>query len=157
VDSISNWAILNDTKSKQLERILGEFHHRSESEITLACVLLESYHAVYRRDRLMHRRHMSASGQTSMNRPCPPPTPTQLQEITQRVNAKVTLNLRAEEVTAQLQNLAECLQRYRNYVRESMRGAASYNQLNHRPKFSPMRSERSENNGHVPFLQMYPL
>lgn len=157
MDSISNWAILNDTKSKQLERILGEFHHRSEAEITLACVLLESYHAVYRRDRLMHRRYMSASGQTSMKQPCPPPTLTQLQEIAQRVNAKVTLNLRAEEVTAQLQDLAECLQRYRTYVRESMRRAASHNQLNHRPKFSPMRSDRSENNGHVPFLQMYPL
>lgn len=157
MDSISNWAILNDTKSKQLERILREFHHRSESEITLACILLESYHAVYRRDRLMHRRHMSASGETIIKKPCLPPTPTQLQEIAQRVNAKITLNLRAEEVTAQLQDLAECLQRYGKYVRESLRGAASHNRLNHRPKFSPIRADRSENNGHVPFLQMYPL
>jgi hypothetical protein len=157
VDSISNWAILNDTKSKQLERILGEFHGLDESEITLACVLLESYHAVYRRDRLMHRRQMSASGQMSLKKPCPPPTPTQLQEIAQRVNAKVTLNLRSREIAAQLHDLAERLQQYRNYVRESQRREASHSRLNHRPKFSPIRSERSENNGHVPFLQMYPL
>jgi hypothetical protein len=157
VDSISNWAILNDTKSKQLERILREFHGLDESKITLACVLLESYHAVYRRDRLMHRRNMSASGQTNLKKPCPPPTPIQLQEIAQRVKAKVTINLRADEVAAQLHDLGERLQRYSNDVRESRRVAASHNQLNHRPNFYPIRSDRSETNGHVPFLQMYPL
>jgi hypothetical protein len=56
---ISDWAILNDTKSKQLQRILAEFHHLSESEIRDSCILLESYHAVYRRDRLEQRRNSS--------------------------------------------------------------------------------------------------
>jgi hypothetical protein len=60
---ISDWAILNDTKSKQLQRILAEFHHLSEFEIRYSCILLESYHAVYRRDRLEQRRNFLKSGQ----------------------------------------------------------------------------------------------
>ena len=155
--SISDWAILNDTKSKQLERILAKFHHLSESEITLACVLLESYHAVYRPCRLMHRRKQIASGQANIKQPCPPPTPKQLQEIAQRVNAKATLNLQVQEVTVKLQDLAKCLQQYRRQVKESLGGTASKDQLNHRPKFNPIRSNQTENNGYTSFAQMYPL
>jgi hypothetical protein len=154
---ISDWAILNDTKSKQLERILAEFHHLSESEITLACVLLESYHAVYRRDRLRQRRNQVTSGQARMKQPCAPPTPNQLQEIVLLFNAQATLNLRAEEIANQLQDLAKRLREYRRYVRTSLRGTASLDQLNHRPKFNPNRSDDSENNGYIPFLQVYSL
>lgn len=152
--SISDWAILNDTKSKQLERILAEFHHLSESEITLACILLESYHAVYRRDRLRQRRDSFSSPQSSRKKPCVPPTTEQLQEIARRVNAKSPFNLRAQEVVNQLQDLAKRLRHYRHYVRVGLKNLGCLDELNHRPNFNPSRSDGSENNGNILFLQI---
>ncbi len=118
---ISDWAILNDTKSKQLQRILAEFHHLSESEIRLACLLLESYHAVYRRDRLEQRRNLLNSGQARIQRRCLPPTATQLDEIARLLNAKATLRLETEEVLNHLQNLAKGLQQYRIFCQERLK------------------------------------
>ncbi len=117
---ISDWAILNDTKSKQLQRILAEFHHLSESEIRLACLLLESYHAVYRRDRLEQRRNLLNSGQARIQRRCLPPTTTQLHEIARLLNAKATLRLETEEVLNHLQNLAKGLQQYCIFCQERL-------------------------------------
>jgi hypothetical protein len=120
VNFISDWAILNDTKSKQLERILTEFYHLSRAEINQACSLLESYHAVYRRNRLKQRRNQCSLGQPRLDRGCPPPTAIQLHEIAQRMNAKAGLTLRAEQVKIQLQDLAERLRRYRHHVRQHL-------------------------------------
>ncbi|WP_041779857.1 hypothetical protein [Allocoleopsis franciscana] len=152
--SISDWAILNDAKCKQLERILGEFHHLSESEITLACILLESYHAVYRRDRLRQRRDSFTSGESSRKQPCVPPTAKQLQEIARRVNAKIPCNLRSQEVVNRLQDLAKRLRYYRRYVRVGLRNRGGLDELNYRPNFNPTRSDGSENNGNILFLRM---
>lgn len=124
---VSDWAILNDTKSKQLQRILAEFHHLTESEIHLACILLESYHAVYRRDRLEQRRNQLKSGQARIQGRYLPLTPIQLDEITQRVNAKATLRLRTEEVLTHLQALAKRLRQYCIYVRASLGKSESLN------------------------------
>lgn len=154
---ISDWAILNDTKAKQLARILTKFHNLSESEITLACVLLENFHAVYRRDRLMHRQNQIVSGQSQPKKPCPPPTPTQLEEIAQRVNSKAALNLQSQEVRDKLQNLAKCLKQYSRTVKPRSRETPSWDELNHRPKFNSIQSDRTANNGYVPFLQLYSL
>ncbi len=77
---VSDWAILNDTTSQQLERILAEFHTLSPTEIHQACNLLESYHAVYRRDRIQHR------GQGAKGR-CQNPTVGQLRQMIQRLQA----------------------------------------------------------------------
>lgn len=155
--SISDWAILNDTNSQQLERILAEFYRLSESEIICQCVLLASYHAVYRRDRLMYRRQEIASGKRKLNQPCLPPTPTQLQEIAHRVNAQETLNLNAQEVLNQLQNLANYLHQYRRHVKAGLGRTDSGDELNHRFTFISIRSDDAENNGYVQFLQMYPI
>ena len=122
---ISDWAILNDTKPKQLQRILAEFHHLSESEIRDSCILLESYHAVYRRDRLEQRRNSLKSGQAKIQGRCLPPTATQLHEIARLLSAKATLRLGTEEVLNHLQNLAKGLQQYRIYVRNGLRKLAS--------------------------------
>lgn len=150
---ISDWAILNDTKSKQLERILGEFHHLSASEITLACILLESYHAVYRRDRLRQRRDLFSSGQSSGKKPCIPPTDQQLQEIARRVKAKSPFNLREQEIVNRLQDLAKRLRHYHQYVRVGLRNLNGLEQLSHRPHFNSTQSD-GENNGNILFLQI---
>lgn len=129
---ISDWAILNDTKSKQLERILTKFYHLSRSEINQACSLLESYHAVYRRNRLQQRRNQRSSGQPRLDRGCPPPTAIQLHEIAQRMNAKAGIMLQAQQVKIQLQDLAKRLRQYRHNVRESLRAAVSLDNSNTR-------------------------
>lgn len=121
---ISDWALLNDTKSKQLQRILAEFHHLNEVEIYLACTLLESYHAVYRRSRLEQRRNLLKLEQARNPRECLPPTVMQLHEIAQRINTKAALRLKAEDVLINLQNLAKRLRQYRIYVRKSLRKTA---------------------------------
>lgn len=50
---LSDWAILNDTKPKKLRRVLTQFHHFTDPEVQQAVILLESYHAIYRRDRIL--------------------------------------------------------------------------------------------------------
>lgn len=149
---ISDWAILNDTKSKQLERILAKFYRLSKSEINQACSLLESYHAVYRRNRLEQRRNQCSLGQPRIDRGCPPPTAVQLHEIAQRMNAKAGLTLRAEQVKIQLQDLAKRLKWYRHHVRQNLGAIVSSDNPNTRiigdrsPSASSMnhRDEREE-------------
>jgi hypothetical protein len=143
---VSDWAILNDTKSQQLQRILAEFHHLTESEIHLACILLESYHTVYRRDRLEQRRNQLKSGQTRIQERCLPPTPTQLDEITKRVNFKATLRLRTEEVLTHLQALAKRLRQYCIYVRASLRKPESLNGQKNRSNFARIQPPEFRNN-----------
>ncbi len=107
---ISDWAILNDTQPKQLQRILGEFHGLIPAEIQQAQGLLESYHTVYRADR-MQKRASGIRGQ------CTAPTTRQLQQISHCLEGKTNQKLKSETVIGQLQNLANRLRQYRIYVR----------------------------------------
>ena len=143
---VSDWAILNDTKSKQLERILSQFHQLRASEVERACILLESYHAVYRRDRLEQRRKQLTFGQPTSQKSCLPPTVAQLQEIAQRMNTKAALNVGTEEVIAQLQWLAERLRRYSLCVRAGLRKAASGQEFNNGSKLDPIQPDDSMHN-----------
>lgn len=103
---ISDWAILNDTNPKQLQRILKEFHYLNDALITQASLLLEAYHTIYRQERL-------ASRKAGIRGKCPAPTPEQLQQIAQFPG----LSLNPEQILTQLQNLAEQLRKYRIFVR----------------------------------------
>ncbi|HBL59894.1 MAG TPA: hypothetical protein DDZ80_15875 [Cyanobacteria bacterium UBA8803] len=107
---VSDWAILNDTTPEQLSRIFSEFHHLTVEEIQQASILLESYHAIYRRARL-------ASVRTRSKGQCQLPTTEQLQQIAQRFHHKTNQMLPTEEVMERLQALADLLRQYRLYVR----------------------------------------
>jgi len=107
---VSDWAILNDTTPKQVQRILAEFHNLSSVEVERARSLLESYHRVYRRARLKQR-------QTGIRGKCPPPSLEQLQQIASLVNQKADLTFSPETILSRLQDLAEHLRQYRIYVR----------------------------------------
>lgn len=120
---ISDWALLNNANSKQLRRIL-RLHHQSEPEIHLACILLESYHAVYRRDRLKQRRNRLKFVQGER---CLPPTSAQLDEILQQINVKSTLRLSTQEVLDSLQNLANTLEQYCLDFKKGLKKQASLN------------------------------
>ena len=107
---VTDWAILNDTDTEQLRRVWHEFHHFSLSEIEQACILLASYHTVYRRDRRAARK----AGNTGQ---CPLPTQEQLKQIAQHFGSKTHLTLQTDEVMHRLQDIAENLRQYRIYVR----------------------------------------
>ena len=107
---VSNWAILNDTNLKQVSRILSEFHHLTPVEIKQACFVLETYHAIYRRDRLKRR-------QAGIKSKCPSPTKEQLEQIATLLSQKAQLTLTGEETLIKIQELAELLREYRIYVR----------------------------------------
>jgi hypothetical protein len=103
---LSDWAILNDTSLVQVRRILSEVSPRSEPEIQRACELLENYHAVYLRDRRRQRRGSKL---------CSDPSPSQLQEIVQRLQKDTP-----ETVLARLRSLAMILRQHRLQVRSKV-------------------------------------
>ncbi len=105
---VSDWAILNDTSSKQLQRILSQFHHLTSWEIQQAMQLLESYHAVYRAQRL-RARQAGVKG-------CQPPTTEQLRQMQERLSTQ-TNRMCPETLLAQLEEMASRLRQYRIHVR----------------------------------------
>ena len=107
---ISDWAILNDTSTKQLERIFSQFYCLTSMEIEQAKLLLESYHAVYRVQRLKQR-------QAGIKGQCTPLTTEQLQQIAQRFSKQTRKVLRPETLLAKLHNMASHLRDYRIHVR----------------------------------------
>ncbi|MEI2579164.1 hypothetical protein [Scytonema sp. PRP1] len=107
---VSDWAILNDTRPKQLERILTEFHSLTPGEIQQAKRLLESYHTVYRAERLQQRS-------TGVRGKCTTPTTQQLQQIATLLKGETSQTLKSDTVMTQLQKLASQLRQYRIYIR----------------------------------------
>ncbi len=107
---LSDWAILNDTRPKQLQRIFSQFYLLTSVEIQQATRLLESYHAVYRAQRLLARRAGNRGH-------CLPPTMEQLQQIAQRLSTQITQKFSPETLRTQLQKIASRLREYRIAVR----------------------------------------
>jgi len=120
---VTDWAILNDTTPKQLSRIFSEFHQLTTGEIQQAGILLENYHAVYRRDRFAARM-AGVKGQ------CPLPSIEQLQQIAQQFHRQTNLRLSVEEVMSRLQDVAELLRQYRIYIRVGSRQTESLDEPN---------------------------
>jgi hypothetical protein len=119
---ISDWAIINDTKPKQLHRIFTEFHNLTPSEIQRAQQLLDAYHAVYRSQRLKQRL-------AGVKGKCHPPTPEQLQQMAQRLSPP----LRPEPLLRQLQLIASRLREYRIYVRSGKLNSESLDATPNKP------------------------
>ncbi len=110
---VSNWAILNDTNTKQLNKILAEFHNLTPQEIKDSAALLASYHAIYRRERLKNRQGKGGKCQT--------PSIEQLEQIATLLESSLKLTLSPEQVLSQLEQLANHLREYRIYVRGGRR------------------------------------
>lgn len=107
---VSDWAILNDTKTKQLERIFSQFYYLTPIEIEQAKQLLETYHAVYRAQRLKQR-------QAGIKGQCLLPTTEQLQQMRKRLFAQTGDTFRLETLMKKLQDMASRLREYRIHVR----------------------------------------
>lgn len=99
---LSDWAILNDTTPRKLQRVcIGSL---TIVEMNRALKVLESYHEVYRRDRLISR-------QSGAKGACPQPTEAQLSEMAG------DLGVANEEVLRQLKALATRLRADRIAIR----------------------------------------
>lgn len=141
---VSDWAILNDTNIKQLQRIFLKFHHLSLGEIQQFSLLLETYHAVYRRDRLKLRQTGGNGGQ------CLPPTSSQIEEMISYFQAKSSIQLHCEQLMNQLRKMADKLREYRIYIRGGM---AKTESLSNRENFDLVSSSHDEEE--VEFLTAY--
>ena len=108
---ITDWAILNDTAPKQLEKIFSSFYNFTALETQENLNILSSYHAIYRAQRRQQR--LSISGKK-----CLPPTPEQLEQIAQLIETKTGKNISPKLLMTKLQNLASQLREYRIYVKK---------------------------------------
>ncbi len=102
---LSDWAILNDTQPTKLRRVLSSAPPLTELEIAQALRVLEAYHGVYRRDRLLAR-------QSGIKGQCPPPTEAQLEEMAQQLDG-----VSSARVLRELRAMADRLRAYRIAIR----------------------------------------
>ncbi|MEM6612136.1 MAG: hypothetical protein AAF652_07755 [Cyanobacteria bacterium P01_C01_bin.72] len=142
---ISNWAILNDTKVKQVERVLAEFHNLTATEIEQAAILLSSYHQIYRRDRLKNRQNKGQKCQT--------PTTEQLESIANLIEQQTNSALSAPQTLTLLEKLAEQLREYRIYVRGGKTKQESLDNISYAQAAKDVEPEESPDRGE--FLKSY--
>ena len=147
---VSNWAILNDTNLKQVNRILAEFHHLTPAEIKQACLVLENYHAIYRRDRLRNKE------KTRVTTKCPPPTQEQLKQIATLLSQKTQCDFTPEETLTKIQKLAALLREYRIYVRsKGFKSQKSLDEPEIKQKLLHSSESFSESNEQEEFSQSF--
>ncbi len=144
---LSDWAILNDTQPKQLERILSQFHSLTVTEIQHNKWLLSSYHKVYRAQRLQQRKARKTSK-------CQPPTIEQLQQISEKLNSlsKGDWSVSTDNLMAQLQQLAKYLREYRIHVRG---GSLATESIDNNYLGSTNTIDNQEENQTSEFLKLY--
>lgn len=151
---VSDWAILNDTNSKQIQRIFSQFHQLTSFEIEQSKQLLESYHAVYRAQRLQLRQQ-GIKGQ------CLPPTREQLEQMGIRLFTQTGERFRPETIMAKLQAMASRLREYRVYVRggslptDSMDAPVNSNASANQTWFRDFIDDRNPTDEQTEFLLSY--
>ena len=142
---LSDWAILNDTDPKKLQRVLSEFHQLTKPEIGSAIALLESYHAIYRQERLRQRQQGQALGQ------CQPPTTNQLQQIAQLLKMAIAPDV----ILQRLQALAQRLRQHRLHVKGNLL-TTSIDAPSTKPVIETIAADRDPAiEGQTQFLQNY--
>lgn len=151
---VSDWAILNDTNSKQIQRIFLQFHQLTSFEIEQSKQLLDSYHAVYRAQRLQSR-------QQGIKGHCLPPTREQLEQMQMRLLTQTGERFRPETIMAKLQEMASMLRDYRIHVRggslptESMDAPINSNASADRTWFRDFIDDRNTTDEQTEFLLSY--
>lgn len=144
---LSDWAILNDTTQKKLRRVLTQFHHLTDSEVQQASILLESYHTIYRRDRLMQ-------GQKGQ---CVTPTPEQLQAIANLIQQQSQKVFSKTAILTRLHTLADRLRQHRIASRGGLPPIKPLDHPNNATLLEnlPAEADSSVNIQQLEFLQNY--
>ncbi|MFB2938073.1 hypothetical protein ACE1B6_22730 [Aerosakkonemataceae cyanobacterium BLCC-F154] len=145
---VSDWAILNDTTSRQLQRIFTEFYHLTSGEIQQFTLLLETYHAIYRQDRLRLRKSGKNAGQ------CLPPSKAQIEEMISYIRVKYGIDLSSEKLMNQVREMANKLREYRIYIRGGMAKTQSLYTVENCILESPSQ-DNSQEEEEVEFLTAY--
>jgi hypothetical protein len=150
---ITDWALLNDTNPPQLGRILQEFYQVTRAEQAQAIALLNSYHAIYRADRMAQREKV---GRT----PCQAPTPEQLSRI--RVHLGQSDNaifegrsLSDEFLLKQLQSIATKLRQARIVNQGGQFKTVSIDHPDSPPIAEQLYSSPAEDPEQLEFLRFY--
>jgi hypothetical protein len=97
---ISDWAILNDTTSSQVYRILTQHSDWQPSQAETACHLLESFHEIYRPTH-------------TPNTPCQPPTDDAWAAMVERFQTKSNRSITPTAFAEQLSKISLKLRQYR--------------------------------------------
>jgi hypothetical protein len=141
---VTDWAILNDTQPKKLQKILADFHSLTSKEIEHFLALLKSYHIIYKSQRLQE----CALGNKGI---CPQPTTQQLQQIAVRLQSQIGQTLDNQTVMVQLQELANYLREYRIYHKSgSLPTVAEYPN-----DVADIKASDENENKQIEFLQLY--
>jgi hypothetical protein len=98
----SDWGLLNETKPRQLQRILVEYFDEVETVVRQAVWAHEAYHLVYLPDRA-----------TKKGQDCKEPTPEQLQRMIGHIQQTFNQAMSIEKVMSLLQWSAKQLRQYR--------------------------------------------
>ncbi|MBD2603795.1 hypothetical protein H6G81_04425 [Scytonema hofmannii FACHB-248] len=130
---VSDWALLNDTKPKELERILTDMYRLTSVEIQQLYELLVSYHTVYREDRLQQRL-------TGGTLPCQQPTSEQLIRIAKALQTSTGHKLSTEGILSQLHAIASKLRRYKITAQGGNVSSISFDQPEIQPIVERSRS-----------------
>ena len=145
---LSDWALLNETQPEKLRRVLTRSHQLTEREVEQAIPLLESYHAVYRRDRILQ-------GQKGA---CPPPTIAQLQEMSDLCQQQKARSIPPDVILTRLTSVAQRLRQYRISVGGGKPPSQSLDQSN-----TPLLDQLGQNSQNlsddpqIEFLKAYDL
>ncbi|MEM7557059.1 MAG: hypothetical protein AAF378_23815 [Cyanobacteria bacterium P01_A01_bin.84] len=146
---ISDWALLNDTSLKQLQRILTQMYQLASVEIQQSCELLTSYHAVYREDRLQKRIQ-------GITLPCKSPTNKQLQQISQDLQTRTSINLNTKLILKKLQLTATRLRQYKIAISGGSVASVSFDREEIQPIIeSSLASQTDTDKEQIEFMKLY--
>jgi hypothetical protein len=150
---ITDWALLNDTTTGQLGRILQEFYQATRAEQAQSIALLNSYHAIYRADRMAQREQVGRA-------PCQAPTPEQLARIRSHLfqgdnQALDGRSVSSELLLKQLQNIATKLRQARIVNQGGQFKTVSIDNPNSPPIAERLYSSPAEDPEQLSFLRFY--
>ena len=146
---ISDWALLNDTNPKELQRIMGEMFQLASLQVRQSNELLISYHAVYREDRIEQRLKAKTL-------PCQPPTSEQLTRIGNDLQVRTNYSLDNREILTKLQEIAAKLRQYRIAAKGGFIPTVSINQPEIEPVVEDYLAERTDTETEqVEFIKLY--
>ncbi|OUL23060.1 hypothetical protein BV378_24610 [Nostoc sp. RF31YmG] len=144
---ISDWALLNDTNPKELQRILADMYHLTAGEIEQVCQLLESFHAVYRKDRLEQKLK-------GVNLPYQTPTAEQLTRIISDLQSRTNRTLSKEAMLNQLQAMASKLRQYRIAAQEGSVASVAYDPPEIKPIVERSQAPKDDDDK-IEFINLY--
>lgn len=146
---ISDWALLNDTNPKELQRIMDKMFELASLQVRQSTELLISYHAVYREDRIQQR----LKGKTL---PCQPPTSEQLTRIAKDLQVRTNYSLDNQEVLTKLQEIAAKLRQYRIAAKGGFIPTVDINKPEIKPVVENKLAEQTDTDTEqIEFIKLY--